>query len=203
MPRLALAFCVVWFLSLFVFRSLLQWRRTGATGLKGFHGRAGSPASIAGLAITLGLVLALVAPLGALLGWPGAELLVSRAPVHLTGACLAVVGLLGTLHAQISMGDSWRVGVDESETTELVTDGPFSWVRNPAFSFMGLSVLGLVLLVPNGLALLALLLAIVGIQLQVRVVEEPYLAATHGKAYASYAAAVGRFLPGIGRLAGH
>jgi protein-S-isoprenylcysteine O-methyltransferase Ste14 len=34
----------------------------------------------------------------------------------------------------------------------------------------------------------------------VRLVEEPYLAATHGSSYASYAAAVGRFVPGVGKL---
>ena len=38
------------------------------------------------------------------------------------------------------------------------------------------------------------------VQLQVRVVEEPYLLATHGKTYAAYAARVGRFVPGAGRL---
>jgi protein-S-isoprenylcysteine O-methyltransferase Ste14 len=33
----------------------------------------------------------------------------------------------------------------------------------------------------------------------VRQVEEPYLVRTHGEAYRSWAAGVGRFLPGIGR----
>ena len=41
---------------------------------------------------------------------------------------------------------------------------------------------------------------VVAVQLQVRVVEEPYLLATHGKTYAAYAARVGRFVPGAGRL---
>ena len=31
-------------------------------------------------------------------------------------------------------------------------------------------------------------------------VEEPYLLKVHGSAYAEYAARVGRFLPGVGRL---
>lgn len=38
----------------------------------------------------------------------------------------------------------------------------------------------------------------VTIELQVRVVEEPYLSATHGQAYGDYAARVGRFIPGVG-----
>ena len=36
------------------------------------------------------------------------------------------------------------------------------------------------------------------LQLQVRAVEEPYLRSVHGDAYGTYAAATGRFLPGIG-----
>ena len=40
-----------------------------------------------------------------------------------------------------------------------------------------------------------------GLELQVRSVEEPYLLRTHGDAYRAYASRVGRFVPGIGRLA--
>jgi protein-S-isoprenylcysteine O-methyltransferase Ste14 len=43
-------------------------------------------------------------------------------------------------------------------------------------------------------------LTVAAIQMQVRAVEEPYLLRTHGDNYAAYAARVGRFLPGLGRL---
>ena len=200
MPRLALAICVLWFFSLFVFRTIHQWRQTGSTGIKGFHGRVGSLPWIAGVAASLGLVTAPLAPLGALLGWPGGALFVGDTPLHLAGAALALVGNAGGLLAQLSMGSSWRVGVDESERTALVTDGIFARVRNPIFAFIGLSLLGLVLLVPNVLSLLACALTFVGIELQVRAVEEPYLMRTHGEAYARYASSVGRFVPAFGRL---
>lgn len=200
MPRLALALCAVWFLSLFLVRSVVQWRRTGSTGWKGFHGRVGSLPWLAGTSVSLGLVLALLVPVGALLGWPGAAILFSNPAAHLAGAALAGVGTMGAVASQFSMGDSWRVGVDESEKTELVTSGLFAWVRNPIFSFMGLSLLGLLLMVPSTLALLACLLTLAGIQIQVRVVEEPYLEKTHGEAYARYCASAGRFVPRVGRL---
>lgn len=199
-PKLALALCLLWFLSLFVFRTLVQWRRTGSTGLKGFHGRPGSLPWLAGVAASLGLVLAPLAPLAALLGWPGGALLF-RAPVlHLVGAGLVLAGVAGALLAQLSMGDSWRVGVDDSEQTRLVTDGLFAWVRNPIFSFIGLSLAGLLLLVPSPLALLAAFFTALGIELQVRVVEEPYLQRTHGEEYARYVSRVGRFIPSRSRI---
>jgi protein-S-isoprenylcysteine O-methyltransferase Ste14 len=198
MPRLALVLCGVWFASLFVFRTLLQWRKTGATGLHGFHGRVGSLPWLAGVAASAGLVLAPLAPLAALFGWPAGTLLVGHVGVHVAGAVLASAGIVGALLAQLAMGDSWRVGVDETEKTTFVTQGLFGWVRNPIFTFVGVSVVGLVWVVPNAFSLLAAALTLVGIQLQVRVVEEPYLERMHGDAYRAYTARVGRFVPGLG-----
>lgn len=201
MPGLALAICLLWFLSLFVFRTLVQWRKTGSTGLKGFHGAPFSSPWLAGMAISSGIVLTPLAPIGALLGWPPAALLIESPALHLTGGALAVLGTLGALASQLSMGESWRVGVDESEKTTLVTAGLFGIVRNPIFSFMLLSVAGLVLLVPSALALAAAALTVAGIEVQVRRVEEPYLRNTHGESYERYAARVGRFVPKLGRVA--
>jgi protein-S-isoprenylcysteine O-methyltransferase Ste14 len=183
MPRLALALCALWFVSLFVFRTVIHLKNTGSTGVKWFHGRIGSPQWIARVCAGLGLALAFVDD-----------------ALHLGGAALALVGIAGALLAQLSMGSSWRIGVDESERTELVTDGLFAWVRNPIFSFVWIFLVGLVLVVPSVLAVAGGVLAVVGIEVQVRAVEEPYLLRTHGAAYATYASRVGRFVPGIGRL---
>jgi protein-S-isoprenylcysteine O-methyltransferase Ste14 len=141
-----------------------------------------------------------LAPAAALLGWPAGSLFFSSDPVHLLGAGLAAVGIVGALAAQVTMGNSWRIGVDESETTELITHGAFGWVRNPIFSFILISGAGLMALVPNAFSALAFALTFAGIEIQVRAVEEPYLAKTHGPAYRDYASRVGRFAPGVGRL---
>jgi protein-S-isoprenylcysteine O-methyltransferase Ste14 len=98
------------------------------------------------------------------------------------------------------MGTSWRVGVDERERTTRVTGGPFAYVRNPIFTFMVVAASGLALLAPNLAALLGLCSLMVGLEIQVRLVEEPYLVRAHGQAYAAYAARAGRFVPGVGRL---
>ncbi len=198
MPRLALALCVLWFVSLFVLRTVVQLRQTGSTGIKGFHGRVGSLPWIAGVSASLGLILAPLGPIAALRSWPGGAPFFTSAPIHAVGALLAVVGIVGALFAQLGMGASWRVGVDEAETTTLITSGLFAWMRNPIFTFIWLSLAGLLVLVPNPFSLLAAALTVVGIELQVRAVEEPYLASKHGDNYTRYAARVGRFLPGIG-----
>jgi protein-S-isoprenylcysteine O-methyltransferase Ste14 len=115
------------------------------------------------------------------------------------GGTLYGIGVAATLWAQLAMGDSWRVGVDPNARTALVATGPFRWVRNPIFSAMTVATLGLALLAPNILSWLALAALVAGLEIHVRLVEEPYLTRTHGDHYRRYASRTGRFLPVIGR----
>lgn len=200
MPALALTLALLWFVLLFVFRSLWQWRQTGSTGIKTIHGRPGSLPWWTGVVAALGLLSAPLAPVAALRGWPGGAMLLELPLLHSLGAALTLVGTLGALAGQLAMGESWRVGVDPAEETQLVTHGLFRWTRNPIFSFIIVSAAGFLLLVPNTIAAAALGAVLLGIELQVRVVEEPYLLRTHGDRYRRYAERVGRFFPGIGRM---
>jgi hypothetical protein len=52
-------------------------------------------------------------------------------------------------------------------------------------------------MVPNPVALAGFVTLLVALQLQVRVVEEPYLRSLHGAADARCASVTGRFLPGV------
>jgi protein-S-isoprenylcysteine O-methyltransferase Ste14 len=197
MAKLTLALYLVYLALAFGLRGWLQWRRTGDAGFR-FGAFAASPAERAGgVLFVLALLLALAAPVLELTGTLRAfEAL--RTPV--LGALLALAGIAGTLHAQLEMGASWRVGVDPNERTALRTDGPFRWVRNPIYTWMILTATGLALLVPNAASLAGLAALAIGLELQVRLVEEPHLLRSHGAAYADWAAHTGRFLPGVGRL---
>ncbi|MFI7236683.1 methyltransferase family protein [Streptomyces cyaneofuscatus] len=115
---------------------------------------------------------------------------------------LAVLGIAAVIGAQSAMGASWRDDVDPAERTTLIIHGPFRLVRNPIYTAALTWALGLAQLVPNPLALPGPLLLLLGLELQVRRVEEPYLRRVHGVAYQQYAARVGRLLPGTGRLQG-
>jgi hypothetical protein len=99
-----------------------------------------------------------------------------------------VIAVGATIAAQISMGASWRIGVDETERTTLVTTGPFRLVRNPIFTAAVGVMAGVAIAVPNAIALVGLGAAIIGLQLQVRRIEEPYLLRVHGEDYRAYAA---------------
>ena len=195
-----LVLCSLYLSLAFAGRALLQLQRTGSTGFKGISGRPLSAEWIGGVLFVVASVLVLAAPLLDLAGVlkPGATL--DRSVGHALGFVLFFAGLVGTLLAQAMMGSSWRVGVDEDERTELITTGPFALVRNPIFSAMILVFLGLALLVPNVAALSGFVALVVAIEIQVRLVEEPYLLRTHDERYVDYASRVGRFVPVVGVL---
>jgi protein-S-isoprenylcysteine O-methyltransferase Ste14 len=119
---------------------------------------------------------------------------------HVAGFALAAIGIVGTFAAQMAMGASWRIGVDTTERTELVTGGVFALCRNPIYTFMVIAWTGLALLVPTWLSLASIAVGILAFQVQVRLVEEPFLIATQGEPYLDWARRVGRFVPGLGLL---
>jgi protein-S-isoprenylcysteine O-methyltransferase Ste14 len=170
--------------------------------LHGLPPDAGPLEWVAGGMFIAGLLMGGLAPILALLGILEPIPALDGAVGNAIGLVLAVGGIALTFGAQLAMGDSWRVGVDPEERTELVTDGPFCLVRNPIYSAMLPTVFGLVLMVPSILALAAIVTLFVGLELQVRRVEELYLLRAHGDAYAAYAARVGRFAPKLGLLHG-
>ena len=122
------------------------------------------------------------------------------AAVHVTGLAVYTAGLTGVIVSQAAMGASWRIGTDPAERTELVTSGPFRFVRNPIYVAVIATLMGLALLVPSVVALASVATFLVSVEVETRAIEEPHLRRVHGEAYRSYAARVGRFVPGIGRL---
>jgi protein-S-isoprenylcysteine O-methyltransferase Ste14 len=191
---LALAFAAVGF----GVRTAVQVRRTGDAGWR--MNRTQSPMArlshltfgISPFVLVVGLVLDLLdSPIAGTWSVPSA--------VRWLGLGLAVLGLLLTVAAQLDLGASWRIGVDEDERTELITGGLYRWMRNPIFTGMGLFLVGEALAVPNPWTAAAAVLGLVGMEVQTRLVEEPYLVATHGEDYGRWAARTGRFLPAIGR----
>lgn len=186
----------------FGLRTWTQIRRTGTSGFRGASGRPGSVEWWGGALFPIGLLVALAAPVLALTGTAPPIAAFARPAVAVVGGVIAVGGLVLVLLAQRDMGGSWRIGVDAGERTDLVTHGLFRRIRNPIFTGMAAVTVGGGLMVPSVVAATAVLLALTSVQIQVRVVEEPYLRRVHGRPYERYAATAGRFLPGIGRLPG-
>jgi len=116
-----------------------------------------------------------------------------RASVRWIGVALLLLSLVWTVVAQAQMGQSWRIGVDSERQTELVQQGVFRISRNPIFLGMMITLLGLFLVLPNGITLLTLVLGVVIIGVQVRL-EEEHLTKLHGVAYIDYCRRVRRWI---------
>lgn len=198
-PALALCLLVLFHAIAFGLRSWQQRRRTGSTGFRGLSGRPGSLEWLGGVLFVVGVVLGPLAAIGEMIGWLAPLWQPSPACV-VAGAVMTVSGIAATYAAQVGMGTSWRIGVQQDERTTLVTGGAFAVARNPIFSCMLWTAVGLVMLLPNALALVSLVCTFVAVELQVRFVEEPYLLRVHGQRYRDYAGRVGRFVPGLGLL---
>ena len=196
----ALALLAVFGLLGFAWRAWLQRRRTGSTGFRGMNGRIGSAEWVAGLGFVIALVVTVVGPALQLSGVITPLRVLHAEWVQVIGIALAALGIALTVWAQLEMGDSWRVGVDASETTALVQTRVFGWVRNPIYTAMLVFEFGIALLTPNFVTIVGLAFAIAALELQVRRVEEPYLLAKHGAAYRNYTASVGRFIPRVGLI---
>jgi protein-S-isoprenylcysteine O-methyltransferase Ste14 len=183
----------------FGLRTWLQVRRTGSSGFNGISGPRGSLSWWAGVLFVLALLLGILAPALLLAGVTTGASAALPPVVGAVGLVVLVVGVVAVLLAQSGMGTSWRIGVDDTERTGLVTTGVFAVVRNPIFTAMVLAQAGMTLLAPTAVSAVALACLVLAVQLQVRVIEEPYLARVHGAAYLGYAGRTGRFLPRLGR----
>jgi protein-S-isoprenylcysteine O-methyltransferase Ste14 len=113
--------------------------------------------------------------------------------VKIIGLALMTFALVWTATAQMQMGKSWRIGIDTKNKTDLVEKGLFTVSRNPIFFGMRMALFGFFLTLPNAFTLLAIVLADVLMQIQVRL-EEEFLQSAHGESYAEYCKRVRRWI---------
>ena len=123
-------------------------------------------------------------------------------PGRSLGAAISLAGITIMVIAQYQMGTAWRFGVDQAEKTDLVTGGLYALVRNPIYSGVFLFCTGMLVLFPHIYMLIYLATAWMGIELQVRHVEEPHLRSLHGAVYQEYVNQTGRYLPSLIRKSG-
>lgn len=185
----------------FGWRAWFHRRHFGGSGIALFRsGRWDQHLREAALVLLEGLLLAqaVAAALGSALvaGW----ILFPAGPVAAAaGGALMLGSILLMVAAQLDMGASWRVGFDLDARPGLVVGGLYRFSRNPIYVAVLVALAGYFLLVPTWLSLVLLVASAIGLRNQARM-EESFLLAAYGDQYVAYAARVGRFLPGIGRL---
>lgn len=119
--------------------------------------------------------------------------LTSGEVVYWLGILLWLAAIVLYALAILSMGDSWRIGIDRMKPGALVTHGIFGYSRNPIYVSFDLAALATFLCTGQLHFLMIFLLLAALLHDQIRR-EEEFLATTYGKAYADYQRRVRRYL---------
>lgn len=175
-------------------RVAVQWFRTGDSGLRTASLDAPLyeilPGGLFIVSFCAAFVLSLLGKLGKII--PVFEL----SPILLwLFFGLGMAGILIIVVSQHQMGDSWRIGVDQQETTALKTNGLYARTRNPIYFGLLLFWLGLCGTLLHPLILLTAAVCWVCIEVIVRKIEEPYLYKVHGDEFTNYVNRTNRYLP--------
>lgn len=115
--------------------------------------------------------------------------------VQWLGAVLVYAGVALAIWARVYLGRNWGMPMTEKEGAELVTTGPYAYIRNPIYSGILLAVLG------SALAL-GVIWAIVFVGYAVWLlpsvfVEEKIMLRLFPDAYPAYKARTKRLIPGV------
>jgi protein-S-isoprenylcysteine O-methyltransferase Ste14 len=102
------------------------------------------------------------------------------------------VGLLLLFWSVASFGRSFRVGIDTDRPDRLITDGIFSFSRNPIYVAFAIILIGQFLILPNWITLIYIVGATWLFHRQV-LREEDYLRRHYGQAYVDYCNHVRRY----------
>lgn len=110
------------------------------------------------------------------------------------GIVIALLGDVLFVISVLTMKDSWRAGVSETDKTELVTNGIYQISRNPAFLGFDLVYIGILLMFFNWIIFAVSVFAIVMFHLQIVNVEEDFLTTAFRDEYLEYKKKVNRYL---------
>lgn len=200
MTTLLKIFLPIYFLLFFglamIWRSCIAWKRMGINPYK--LGNGDTVHDFVGKLFRLTLIVtALIVFVFSLLEeyyhWLSPITWMNSSMLIIIGIVLLILALIWVLVAQLQMGDSWRIGIDEKSESALVQHGLFGVSRNPIFLGMLVMLLGLLLILPTAATLTVTALGFVLIHVQVRL-EEAFLTEKYGEDYRKYRAHVRRWI---------
>lgn len=181
-----------------IFAAVGRYRRRAQAGRSFEYEKEGRPLFLAlrvgGLALWLYCLLYILYP--PILGWSFLSL-----PLELRwlGAAIVAATVPLLLAAQGHLGRNVSPTVVTHDDHELVTTGPYRWIRNPLYTAGTTIFAGLGLLAASWFLLAGAVVALTLVRLRLPQ-EEAELEARFGEAYREYARRTGRFLPRLGRL---
>jgi protein-S-isoprenylcysteine O-methyltransferase Ste14 len=180
-PVIWVAWCMYWIIS--------------ARGVKAVQ-RQESAGSRAGHIVALTVAAILLALPSEALGSLATQIVPESIDLALTGAAITVAGLALTVWARRALGANWSSTVTVKKEHELITAGPYRYVRHPIYSGLLVGFLGSALAWGQWRGLLAFVIATYALWRKWRM-EERFMRETFGAAYSEYAARTPAVVPRI------
>jgi protein-S-isoprenylcysteine O-methyltransferase Ste14 len=114
--------------------------------------------------------------------------------IKVIGFIAGISGLVLCRIAQITIGKSWRVGIDEDAKPGLIIKGIYKYMRNPTYTGLFVLCAGVWIINPTFLFSFWILAFYIMMEFQVRC-EEEYLESVYGKEYLEYCQKTKRYFP--------
>lgn len=112
-------------------------------------------------------------------------ILIQNNLIRYIGLVIALLGVVVFITAMVTMRDSWRAGVDDTQKTKIINTGIYKYSRNPAFVGFDLLYIGIAIAFSNIFNLIFACSSILLLHFQI-LEEEKFLPTVFGKEYLDY-----------------
>jgi protein-S-isoprenylcysteine O-methyltransferase Ste14 len=112
------------------------------------------------------------------------------------GAALALAGMLLSVSARVYLGRNWSGTVTIKQDHELITSGPYRFVRHPIYTGLLLAFIGTALALAQWRGVVAVALAFWAFWRKLHI-EEQWMREQFGAAYDEYAKRVAALVPHV------
>lgn len=116
--------------------------------------------------------------------------------VGIAAVALAIVGASLAIYSRVLLGLNWSATVQLKERHELITGGPYRWIRHPIYTGFLLMFLGHALLIGEWRGLLAVAIVFASFWRKLQL-EESWLVEHFGESYRAYQSCTKALIPGL------
>ena len=146
--------------------------------------------------LLLGGVLLISWPLKIPVGWLYRRLLPMTAEMFWLGAAVTVAGLLFCVWARVTLGANWSRSVTIKQGHELITAGPYGFVRHPIYTGLLTGFLGTAIALGDLRGVVAFVLIFASLWYKLRL-EEKWMRTAFGETYAGYSRHTKMLIPWV------
>jgi protein-S-isoprenylcysteine O-methyltransferase Ste14 len=128
------------------------------------------------------------------LGWLTTRFVPASPSIGKFGVTVAVVGIAFAIWARWHLGENWSATVTLKEDHELISSGPYRYIRHPIYSGMLLAFVGTALALGEYRALISVCIVVVAFYTKAKK-EELFLTQEFGEKFREHSRRTGMFLP--------